>query len=185
MENKKNMRPLSPDEKMFASENYHLITEFLKKEKLNAEDFFDVVVLDFLLSVEKYLNDDALKAKCSFEAVSYMYMKRAVFVHFREQKAQKRNAEAGADLSYEEMNAYIGKSESMENISLLEYTETTRQIMENLTDEQRKIFTARLTGYSLKEIAENNGIKAKRAYNQFQKIKAVVADVMEINQKIG
>ena len=184
MENKKNMRPLSPEEKMFASENYHLITEFLKKEKLNAEDFFDVVVLDFLLSVEKYLNDDALKEKCSFEAVSYMYMKRAVFVHFREQKAQKRSAEAGADLSYEEMNAYIGKSESMENISLLEYTETTRQIMENLTDEQRKIFTARLTGYSLKEIAENNGIKAKRAYNQFQKIKAVVANVMEINQKI-
>ena len=89
------------------------------------------------------------------------------------------------NLSYEEMNAYIGKSESMENISLLEYTETTRQIMENLTDEQRKIFTARLTGYSLKEIAENNGIKAKRAYNQFQKIKGVVADVMEINQKIG
>ena len=185
MENKKNMRPLSPEEKMCASENYHLITEFLKKEKLNAEDFFDVVVLDFLLSVEKYLNDDALKEKCSFESVSYMYMKRAVFVHFREQKAQKRSAEAGADLSYEEMNAYIGKSESMENISLLEYTEITRQIMENLTDEQRKIFTARLTGYSLKEIAENNGIKAKRAYNQFQKIKAVVADVMEINQKIG
>ena len=29
----------------------------MKKEKLKAEDFFDVVVLDFLLSVEKYLND--------------------------------------------------------------------------------------------------------------------------------
>ena len=185
MENKKNMRPLSQAEKMFASENYHLITEFLKKEKLNAEDFFDVVVLDFLLSVEKYLNDDALKEKCSFEAVSYMYMKRAVFVHFREQKAQKRSAEVGADLSYEEIDAYIGKSESMENFSLLEYTEITRQIMENLTGEQRKIFTARLTGYSLKEIADNNGIKPKRVYKQFGKIKNVVAGVMEINQNIG
>ena len=185
MENKKNMRPLSPEERKFASENCYLISEFLKRKKLNMEDFYDVVVLDFLLSVEKYLNDDDLKERCSFEAVSYMYMKRAVFVHFREQKAKKRSAESGTDLSYEEMDAYLGKSQSMENISLLEYTETTRQIMENLTDEQRIIFLARLTGYSLKEIAENNGIKEKRAYNQFRKIKAVVADVMEMNQKIG
>ena len=68
-------------------------------------------------------------------------MKRAVFVHFREQKAQKRSAEAGTDLSYEEMDAYIGKTESLENISLLEYEEIKRQIMENLTDEQKSILS--------------------------------------------
>lgn len=180
MENKDRMHPLTQAERKFASDNSYLIKEFLKRSKLDAEKFFDVVVFDFLLSVEIYLNNEDLQRKCKFEAVSYMYMKRAVYVYFREQKAQKRRSEAGTDLSYEEMDAYVGKSESMENISLLEYTETTRQIMENLTEEQRKIFLAKLVGYSLQEIAENNGIKAKRAYNQFGKIKAVVANIMEV-----
>lgn len=125
MENKQ-IRPLTPTERQNATENYHLISKFLKLSKLDAEEFFDIVVFDFLLSVEIYLNNEALREKCNFEAVSYMYMKRAVYRHHREQKVQ---------------------------------------------------------GYSLKEIAENSGLKPKRVYKQFGKIKNVVANVME-NQRL-
>lgn len=125
MENKQ-IRPLTPTERQNATENYHLISKFLKLSKLDAEEFFDIVVFDFLLSVEIYLNNEALREKCNFEAVSYMYMKRAVYRHLREQKVQV---------------------------------------------------------YSLKEIAENSGLKPKRVYKQFGKIKNVVADVME-NQRL-
>lgn len=89
MENKEQLRPLTREERKFSEENYHLIMDFMKKSKLDAEEFFDIVVFDFLLSVEKYLNDPQLQAKCSFEAVSYMYMKRAVFVHFRKTESTK------------------------------------------------------------------------------------------------
>lgn len=186
MENKQHIRTLTATEKQFASDNYHLITVFLKRAKLDAEEFWDVVVLDFLLSVEIYLNNDELRKKCNFEAVSYMYMKRAVYRHFREQKALKRCAEAGADISFEEIEAYNGKSVcSTENFSSLEYLETIKQIEENLTAEQQRIFFDKLDGYSLKEIAENNGIKTKRVYRQFGKIKSVVATVMENHQLYG
>ena len=186
MDNKDRIRPLTPTEKEFASDNYHLITEFLKRSKLDAEEYFDVVVLDFLLSVEIYLSNEQVRKKCNFEAFSYMYMKRAMFVHFRKQKAQKRTSEAGADISFDEVDAYIGKSiNSMENSSSLEYEETIKQIESILTAEQQKIFFDKLEGYSLKEIAENNGIKPKRVYKQFGKIKNVVADVMEVQQLYG
>ena len=186
MENKQRIRPLTPTERKFAKEKHYLITDFLKRSKLDADEFFDVVVFDFLLAVENYLNNKELQKKCNFEAFSYMYMKRIVYRYFREQKTLKRSSEAGADISFDEVDAYIGKSiNSMENSSSLEYEETIKQIESILTLEQQRIFFDKLEGYSLKEIAENNGIKAKRAYNQFQKIKAVVADVMEINQKIG
>lgn len=184
MENKKRIRPLSPMEKQFATDNYHLINKFLKRSRLDAEEFFDVVIIDFLLSVQVYLNNAELRKKCNFEAVCHMYMKRAVYRHFREQKALKRCAEAGSDISFEEIDNYIGKSAcSMENFSLLEYEETIKQIEENLTAEQQKIFFCKLEGYSLKEIAENSGFKPKRVYNQFGKIKNAVADVME-NQRL-
>lgn len=186
MENKQRIRPLTPTERKFAEEKYHLITDFLKRSKLDAEEFFDIVVFDFLLSVEIYLNNSELQKKCNFEAFSYMYMKRAVYRHFREQKALKRSSEAGADVSFEEVDAYIGKSiNSMENSSSLEYEETVKQIENLLTLEQQRIFFDKLEGYSLKEIAENNGIKPKRVYRQFGKIKSVVTSVMEIKQNIG
>lgn len=184
MDNKDRIRPLTPTEKEFASDNYHLITEFLKRSKLDAEEYFDVVVLDFLLSVEIYLSNEQVRKKCNFEAFSYMYMKRAMFVHFRKQKAQKRTSEAGADISLDSMNENISQSDIMENVSMLEYKETINEIMSNLTEEQQKIFSEKLDGYSLKEIADYNGIKPKRVYRQFEKIKIVVVDVMEINQKI-
>lgn len=185
MENKDRIRPLTPTEKQFASDNYHLITKFLKLSKLDAEEYFDVVVLDFLLAVENYLSNEQIQRKCNFEAFSYMYMKRAIFCHFRKLKAQKRSFEAGADVSLEKIDDYIGNSTSMENSSLLEYMETVEQIESNLNEEQRKIFTDKLEGYNLKEIAEHNGIKPKRVYKQFGKIKMIVADVMEIQQLYG
>lgn len=179
MENKQCIRPLTLTERQFANDNYHLINEFLKRSKLDAEEFFDIVVMDFLLSVENYLNNADLQSRASFEAVSYMYMKRAVYRHFRERKTMKRSSEAGADISFEEVGACISDSiGNMEN--LLEYKETIKQIEEILTAEQQRIFFDKLEGYSLKEIAENNGIKPKRVYKQFGKIKNVVADVMDL-----
>ncbi len=178
------LNPMTPTERRYATENYYLIKKFLKLSKLDAEEFFDVVVFEYLLSVEIYLNNEALRNRCNFEAVSYMYMKRAVYRYFREQKAQKRSSEAGADLSFEEVDACISDSiGSIENS--LEYKETIQQIEGILTVEQQRIFFDKLQGYSLKEIAENNGIKPKRVYRQFGKIKSVVAAVMDLQQLYG
>lgn len=181
MENKQ-IRPLTPTERQYATENYHLIDKFLKCSRLDPEEFFDVVVFDFLLSVEIYMNDESLRKKCSFEAVSHMYMKRAVYVHFRKQKAQKRSSEHGSDISFEEMEAYVGnKDNGMEDFSPMEYEEDIKEIENNLTDEQRRIFLGKLEGYTLKDIAENAGINPKRVYRQFGKIKKVVAGVMDLD----
>lgn len=155
MENKKQIRPLTPTERQYATDNYHLINDFLKLAKLDTEEFFDIVVFDFLLSVEIYLNDEVLQKKCNFEAVSYMYMRRAIYTHFRKQKAQKRRSEYGADISFDEIDSYIGESiNGMENFSLLECKEIIGEIEAILTEDQRKIFFDKLQGYSLKEIAK-------------------------------
>ena len=179
MENKEQLRPLTPIERQYAEENYHLILDFMKKSKLDAEEFFDIVILDFLLAVEKYLNDRELQAKCNFEAVSYMYMKNAVHRHFRKQKTQKRSTEAGADISFESIDLCVSGHSTIETDSSLEYREMVEQIENELTEEQRKIFSDKVQGYSLKEIADNHGINHKRVYKQFDKVKRIVADVME------
>lgn len=180
MENKDRIKPLTPTEKQFAIDNYHLIKKFLKCSKLDVEEYFDVVVMDFLLSVEKYLASEQIQSKCNFEAFSYMHMKCAISRHFRKIKAQKRRCEAGADFCFEAVYEEIENAIcNMEDFSSLEYEETIKQIESLLTMEQQRIFFDKLEGYNLKEIADNNGIKPKRVYKQFGKIKNVVADVMK------
>ena len=173
------MAHLPADRKGYHMENKEQLKPLTPTERQDSEEFFDIVILDFLLAVEKYLNDTELQAKCNFEAVSYMYMKNAVYRHFRKQKAQKRSTEAGADISYESIDEAISGHSTMENTSSLEYREMVEQIEKELTEEQRKIFSDKVEGYSLKEIADNHGIKQKRVYKQFDKIKRIVTEVME------
>lgn len=180
MNNKDGLKPLTNQERKFVEENYYLIIRFLKKSKLDAEEFFDIVVFDFILSVKKYLNNSKLQDKYSFETISYMYMKRAVFVYFRKQKAQKRRTQTGVDINFASVEMYICGYYTIENISMLEYREIIKQIESNLTQEQYMIFLYKLKGYSLKEIANNNGINSKHLYNQFSKIKRIVAEIMEV-----
>lgn len=181
VENSQRIKPLSPAERRYATDNYHLINTFLKRSRLNLEEYFDVVVFDFLRSVQAYLNDKELQENFCFEAISYMYMRRAIYTYFREQKAQKRCSGFGVDVSFDEMGDHVGKLVGdMENMSMLEYAELMERISDILTEEQRKIFNDKLDGYTLKEIAENIGIKPKRVYREFGKIKSIVAVVMEI-----
>jgi RNA polymerase sigma factor (sigma-70 family) len=170
------LRRLTETESKFAEENYNLIADFLRKSKLDAGEFFDVVVLDYLKAVQNYLNTD-LKERFPFEGIAFMYMKRAVNHYFRELKALKRNSGNGTDLSYEEMEIFIGDSESF---SETEIKQAIMEIMGKLTDEQQRIFLDKLKGYSLKEIAEMNGMTAKRVYRQFGKIKEIVTETMDI-----
>jgi RNA polymerase sigma factor (sigma-70 family) len=173
---KKEMRPLSAEEQRFTSDNYYLVGEFLRKSKLPEEDFFDVIIIDFLESARNYLNSKELKGKYSFEAVSFMYMKRAVNHYFRKLKAKKRRSEAGADVSFDEVEIFICDDDAFSSV---EYRETLMEIRSVLTKEQQMIFSEKLNGYSLKEIAEKNGISTKKVYREFGKIKNIVTEMME------
>ena len=181
MESNKRIRPLTEAERKFAEENYCLISRFLRYSRLDQEEFYDIAALGYLLSVEIYLNNAELRKKCCFKAVSYMYMRRAVYRYCRQQKAMKRCSADGKDTSFEVMENYIEKSAYYaESYSSLECREAVKQIESSLTAEQRKIFRDRIKGYSLKEIAENIKVDPKRVYQQFGKIKNVAAKVMEI-----
>lgn len=177
----KQLRPLTNKERQFATENYYLIDRFLKIKKADPETYFDIVVFDFMLSVQVWLTNAELRQKTKFEAVSFKYMERALLNEYKSRKAKKRSSEAGADVSYEnaEIDGYL-QGNSAEGAADLEYRELIKYIESKLTEEQGKIFSDRPKGYTLKEIAQNHEIGKKRVYKQFAKVKGIVAEIMEI-----
>lgn len=48
MENKERLKPLTMEQRKFAEDNYRLIMEFLKKSKLDSEEYFDVAVFGII-----------------------------------------------------------------------------------------------------------------------------------------
>ena len=186
MENKSTLRPLTEEERQFSVEHHDLINRFLKLGKYDIEEFYSVAVFGYLLSVEKYLNTPGLKEKYSFENVSYMYMRREMWLNFRAEQGATRQSENGKDTSYECMTT-LKDADSLgwfynplsENQLDVEYNQMMEIIKSKLTAEQALIMDGKIEGYSLKEIADNNGIKQKRVYKQFDKIKTIIADVME------
>ncbi len=175
----KRLKPLTERERWFVTDNYYLIGRFLKIKKVDPEMYFDTVVFDFLLSAQVWLEDTELQKKANFESVSFKYMERALFNEYTRQKAKKRCSGAGADVSFEnaEIENYL-KGNGTEGIENLEYLELLTEIEGNLTEEQNIIFSGKLTGYTLKEIAETHGIAVKRVYRQYAKVKGIVAEIM-------
>ena len=119
------LKPLTEYERSYAEEYHYLIIEFLKRSRLDIEEFYDVVVMNYLLSVQTYLNDMELQRKCNFEAVSYMYM--------------KRSSENEGDISLDEIDICVSDSKAMETVSNLEYMETMKEITTQLSEEQSMI----------------------------------------------
>lgn len=47
--------PLTPEERLFAEQNHYLVDQFLYWNRLQRDDWYDVVIFRYLLSVKKWL----------------------------------------------------------------------------------------------------------------------------------
>jgi len=56
--NLKNMEPLTAEEKAFSAdlENYDQFFKYMKINKLDQEEWYDILILHYLRAVKKYLN---------------------------------------------------------------------------------------------------------------------------------
>ncbi|MDO4307230.1 MAG: hypothetical protein Q4C77_10365 [Eubacteriales bacterium] len=78
--------PLSPEEQAFAEKHHYLIEGFLKSRKLPLDDWYDVVVFRYLLSVKKWFQQPELHCY-KFSTIAWNAMGSAVH---NERKKQER-----------------------------------------------------------------------------------------------
>ena len=78
--------PLSEAEKSVAHQNYWLVKRFLELRKLPEDEWFDVVVFRYLLTVERWFRQPELY-KYEFSTIAWNAMRSAVA---NERKKQRR-----------------------------------------------------------------------------------------------
>lgn len=94
--NLKNMEPLTAEEKAFSAdlENYDQFFKYMKINKLDQEEWYDILILHYLRAVKKYLNIPHLQ-QYEFGAVLFKTLDSARSNYCKAMTTQKRMPEGG------------------------------------------------------------------------------------------
>lgn len=92
----KNMEPLTAEEKAFSAdlENYNQFFKYMKMNKLDQEEWYDILILHYLRAVKKYLNIPHLQ-QYEFGTILFRTLDSARSNYCKAMTMQKRMPEGG------------------------------------------------------------------------------------------
>lgn len=179
------LEPLTDLERKYAEENHNLVYAFLHRYGYDLETYYDVAIFGFLKAVQIYNRMEDLRNRFDFSFINWLYMRSELGNHFRMKNAKKRKPLGkviSLDAEYAETeNLYncIGvvgvKLPELEVVAMERVTE----LLNSLSDTQRKIAELKIDGYSSKEIYSALEIKPTTYYVEVNRIKKVLAEMID------
>lgn len=182
MENHK-LQPLTEAEKKQAEESHNLLYSFLHRHGYSIEAYYNIAIFGYLKGIQIYNRREDLRNKYKLAFICEQYMRSEVGNHFKMENAQKRKPAENIislDAEYTETeNLYnCVPGNSADPVSEIIEAELLAELLENLTGSQRKIAEMRMDGYKNKEIYLLLEIKPSTYYKEMQRIKAVLANLI-------
>ena len=178
------LEPLTDFGRKFATENHNLVYDFLHRHGYSLEIYYDIAIFGFLKAVQIYNRREDLRNKYAFPFISQQYIRSEIGNHCRMEDAKKRKPSGtlvSLDAEYAETeNLYNcigvvgGKSPESEIVAMEQMTE----MLNSLSDTQRKIAELKVDGYSSKEIYSALEIKPSTYYVEVNRIKKVLAEMI-------
>lgn len=180
---KHKLQPLTVTEKRMSEENHNLVYNFLHRYGYSIESYYNIAIFGYLKAVQIYNRRKDLQEKYDFPFIAWQYMRSEIGNNTRTENSQKRKPTEGIislDVEYAEMenlyNAVGGKSAEDDVLE----DELLNDIMENLSDLQRKIAQLKINGYSNKEVYVIVGMQPSTYYKEMKRIRAIVADILNV-----
>lgn len=178
------LEPLTDFERKFATENHNLVYDFLHRHGYSLEIYYDVAIFGFLKAVQIYKRREDLRNKYAFPFISQQYMRSEIGNHCRMEDAKKRKPSGtlvSLDAEYAETeNLYncigvaAGKSPESEVVAVERVTE----LLNSLSDTQRKIAELKTDGYRNREIYSALEMKPSTYYVEVSRIRKVLAEMI-------
>lgn len=178
------LEPLTYLEQKYAEENHNLVYGFLHRYKYSIEEYYNIVIFGYLKGVQVYHRRKDLQSKYDFPFIAWQYMRSEIGHHFESERTQKRTLpeksfslnteierEDGTIESYDVAGGKSAEDDVMEKMLLA-------NIMENLTDVQRKIAELKIDGYSNREVYLLLEIPVSSYYIEMQKMRTTVENLI-------
>lgn len=171
------LQPLTENEKKFAEENHKLLYKFLHEYGYSIEEHYNIAVFGFLKSVQVYHRKEKLKGNYNFSHIAYQYMRAEISNQRKTDNAKKRKpleSILSLDSDYAETenlyNCIGGKSAEDEVLEL----EKIAELLENLSDIQRKIITLKISGFNNGETILFLNMKRSTYYKELERIRSAL-----------
>lgn len=181
------LHPLTEEQKAFAEINHNLVYQFLHRKNYSIEEYYNVVILDYVMACQMYMEREDLQEKYDFPIIAYMRMKSAVSNHFKAKNCQCRKAVNGIVSMEELLDPETGTAKEIaaDNSDALEriiQSEQDAQFMENilllLPERQGKIILYLMDGYKEREIYKFLGMGRKIYRSDMEKIKDTLENLL-------
>lgn len=183
------MSPLTAEEQKMAEDYYYLVDEFLRRKRLDPNEYFDVVIFGYLQAIQRECRSPNPPEKKNFHGLMEVCMKRAVYQDWRHKGREIREADrlalsldsipAGVD--NEDFSLYEVVADVRQNTAIqVEASDLTDRVMAVATPREREAIDLVRLGYETHEVAEILGIACNTAshpiYNFRVKARAVRDD---------
>lgn len=180
-------RPLTEEERTFAGnpENYNEFFRYMCVYRLDVEEWYDILILDYLRAVKKYCSIEDLK-KFKFVQILFKTLDTGRSNFYRDIYRERRMPEGGyqniisLDFIFsdgdtkEKLIPDIRQQVEQEAID----SQILLEIMQNISDIQRKILKMTLDGYKKSEVMKDLNITRPYLINQMEDIKEIAKNYM-------
>lgn len=163
---------LSPEEKIFAEKNHHLVEHFLTSNGLDELEFYDVVIFGYLHAVQEYLTKPEL-SRYQFSTIAWRKMKDCMINEFLSQNRPKRNAHMA---DYHENYASATLDEFLPDrmncmAEALDNQNQLYMLLSHITPKEKEVVFMRADGYTYREIAESCDITIRGVSSRLSRMR--------------
>lgn len=187
------IRPLTAKEQKFAEENHDTVYRFLRWNHYPVEEYYTVVIEEYLRSCQIYLERENLQ-QYRFSTIVWKHMQTAVRNHWKAENTQKRHPEYGiislstlisaeygdSGRCYEEIIMDM-KADIVHNII---QDEEDQILMEKLwfflSESQMEIVLFKMDGFPDKDIYRYCGLRRKEYLSEMENIREILSKVLDI-----
>lgn len=154
----KNLRPMTWDEQLFATQNHNLVYAFLQEKELDEDVFYDVVIFGYMRAVQEYVSGKRFRVY-AFSTIAWKRMESSASNYRRYLAAPMRSATifslfspigADAELTWEDVLSGNDEQRIQYETQLL-----LRELTEKLSKQEMKIIRMKLAGCKMHEIAKS------------------------------
>ncbi len=171
--------PLTPEQRLFATEHHDLVYKFLRKKQLSIDEFYDVVIFAYLRSVRCYLTEPRLK-QYSFTTISWRLMNGAISNYYRSQKTQKHSAVVFSLHSSPYDDCYaLEETIAAPNpyMRQLEEQLLLHDLAKRVSKQQMNIIHLKSCGYNDRDIARRQNTTMKRVQELLEEVRSVLLEI--------
>ena len=147
---------LSSSEREFAEEHHNLVYAFLKKMKLDVNEYYDVVIFAYLTAVRRYFINKNLM-QYNFSTIAWRAMESAVYKEKRKKSPILISLDEPLFKDSEvTLIDSLGQEDNFDE--KIVYLDLARKIRPYLTKKQSRTLQNRANGYGYKEMSQKEGI---------------------------